>query len=518
MLKGLPERTDGQTRQDFETIVHAFKYAIENQPDKIALTCGKDQATFREYGHVAAHVAGFLKTRGIKKDNRIVICASVSINLPMIIFGVLAARAQITMINPNYREREITPLIEIAEPNLIFCDSNSLETFRNIKSVDKSMIININGPKNTWQDTDSTTLPTDLPKGEDGAVILFTGGTTGTSKGVPHNHFKVIAAIELIENRWPTNLGTDVLLNIPPIFHITGLYHGCFQPIFGYNTLILLTKFHPETVFEAINNQLVSVIIIGVPTAYAALLGHPGFNTVNFSSVKFAGSGGAPLADKIKTEWEDRTGVPALEGYGMTEGAPTCNNPLIGRRKSYSAGMPVACTDFRIVDVETGMKEMPIGKSGEITVKGPHIADKYYNNEEATSATFKNGWLHTGDVAFLDEDGYVFIVDRLKDMAIVSGFNVFPREIDEVLISHPKILEAATIGIPDDYRGEIIKAFISLRKGETLSEKELTRYCAKNLVKYKIPSIFEFAHDLPKTPVGKIDKRRLKQYKNDGNS
>ena len=138
--------------------------------------------------------------------------------------------------------------------------------------------------------------------------------------------------------------------------------------------------------------------------------------------------------------------------------------------------------------------------------------------EEATSATFKNGWLHTGDVAFLDEDGYVFIVDRLKDMAIVSGFNVFPREIDEVLILHPKILEAATIGIPDDYRGEIIKAFISPRKGETLPEKELTKYCAENLIKYKIPTIFEFAHDLPKNPLGKTDKRRLKEYKNDGNS
>ena len=232
---------------------------------------------------------------------------------------------------------------------------------------------------------------------------------------------------------------------------------------------------------------------------------------MNFTTVKFSGSGGAPLADKIKSEWEERTGIPALEGYGMTEGAPTCNNPLNGRRKSYSAGIPVACTDFKIVDIKTGTKEMPTGERGEIIIRGPHISDKYYNNEVATKETFRNGWLHTGDIAYLDDDGFVFIVDRLKDIVIVSGFNVFPREIDEILIGHPKVQEAATLGITDDYRGEIIKAFITLHKGENVKENELIKYCAEKLVKYKIPSVFEFTTNLPKTPVGKIDKRRLKQ-------
>jgi long-chain acyl-CoA synthetase len=183
---------------------------------------------------------------------------------------------------------------------------------------------------------------------------------------------------------------------------------------------------------------------------------------------------------------------------------------LVGERKSYSAGLPVACTEFRITSLEDGVTEMPTGERGEICVKGPHIAESYFNNEEATKESFRDGWLHTGDIAFLDEDGFVFVVDRVKDMAIVSGFNVFPREVDEVLVAHPKVLEAAAIGVPDDYRGEVIKAYVSVREGEDLSEKELLEYCIEKLVSYKIPAIIEFTDALPKTPVGKIDKKQLK--------
>jgi long-chain acyl-CoA synthetase len=510
LLEGLPQRTDGQTREDFETIVHAFQYAVENYPNTIAIRCGEDQASYLEYGEGVAAIAAFLTSQGIVKGERVAICASSSISLPMLIFGVLSAGAQATLINPNYTEREINPLLDISEPKLIFHDATSQAAIENASEGREIRLIDTAEPAENWQDKSVTSLPSALPRAEDGAIIMFTGGTTGVSKGVPHSHAKVIAAMQIQEDRWPTDIGTDIWLNVPPLFHITGLYHGCFQPIYGCNGTVLLPRFHPELVLEAIEKQGITTIIVGVPTAYAAMLGYPGLDDIDFSAVKYCGSGGAALADKIKTEWQTRTGVPALEGYGMTEGAPTCNNPYVGQRKSYSAGQPVACLDFRIVDLETGTKEMPIGESGEITVKGPHIADEYFNNEVATQAAFRDGWLHTGDVAYLDEDGFVFIVDRSKDMAIVSGYNVFPREIDEVLMAHPKILEAAAIGVPDDYRGEVIKAYVSVREGENLSEEELLAYCADNLVKYKIPAIIEFTDSLPKTPVGKIDKKRLK--------
>lgn len=510
MLEGLAPRTDGQAREDFETIVHAFKYAVEKNPDNVAIICGEDQATFREYGESAAGIAAFLESQGIKKGDRVAVCVGASINMPIIIFGVIAAGAQLTMINPLYTEREIPALLDITEPKLIFCDSNSIEALTKISETRELRLVDTSQPKEQWQDQSASDLPDDLPSAEDGAVIMFTGGTTGVSKGVPHSHAKVLAAMEVIEDRWCSNLETDVFLNVPPMFHITGLYHGCFQPVFGCCSTILLSRFHPKSVFDAINDHKASILIAGVPTTYNAMLGHPDFDKTDFSSVKFCGTGGAPLAHKIKAEWESRTGVPALEGYGMTEGAPTCNNPLVGERKSYSAGLPVACTEFRITSLEDGVTEMPTGERGEICVKGPHIAESYFNNEEATKESFRDGWLHTGDIAFLDEDGFVFVVDRVKDMAIVSGFNVFPREVDEVLVAHPKVLEAAAIGVPDDYRGEVIKAYVSVREGEDLSEKELLEYCIEKLVSYKIPAIIEFTDALPKTPVGKIDKKQLK--------
>ena len=201
MLKDLPERTDGHRRQNFETIVDAFKFSVETQSKKVAIICGENTATYQEYGKVASRVAGFLKTKGINPNDRIVICLSISIDLPMIIFGVLASRAQIIMINPYYKDREITALIDITEPALIFCDNDSLNTLQKIKPLNKSILININGPKSSWQNINSTSLPYDLPRGEDDAMIMFTGGTTGTSKGVPYNHSKIIAAIEIIEDR-----------------------------------------------------------------------------------------------------------------------------------------------------------------------------------------------------------------------------------------------------------------------------------------------------------------------------
>jgi long-chain acyl-CoA synthetase len=355
-----------------------------------------------------------------------------------------------------------------------------------------------------------TAWPDDLPGPDDPALLLFTGGTTGISKGVPHSHAGIRAAMEVSESGWSTDLDTEVFLTVPPLFHIVGLYHGVFQPVFGRSTAAYLPRFHPEEVFKVIRNWGVTVFVVGVPTAIVALMGHPDFDTVDFSTVKFCASGGAPVPEDTLKEWERRTGILTLEGYGMSEGAPTATNTLKGPRKPYSVGLPVAVAEFQIVDVETGEKEMAVGESGEIRVRGPHIAKSYFNNPDATVAAFRDGWLYTGDIAYKDQDGYVFIVDRAKDMALVSGFNVFPREIDEVLIAHPKVKEAAAIGIPDDYRGEVIKAFVAVKEGEILTEDELLDYCKDNLVKYKVPAFIEFVDDVPKTPVGKIDKKRLR--------
>jgi long-chain acyl-CoA synthetase len=510
MLEGLPKRTDGQAREDFQTLLHALAHAVERNPDLTALICGDQSATYREYGEAVAGVAARLKGLGVEKGDRVAVSAATSVIVPQLIFGVMAAGAQVAMMNPNYTTRELSLLFDITEPKAVYCDDLSAAALTPLAHKKNIPMLNISGDPGDWRDVEMTEWPVDLPGPNDLAVLLFTGGTTGISKGVPHSHASVIAAMEVVESGWSTDLDTELFLNVPPLFHIVGLYHGVFQPVYGRSTVAFLPRFHPEEVFKVLRNWGVTVIMIGVPTAFVALMSHPDFDTADFSTVKFCASGGAPVPKNTLKDWERRTDVPALEGYGMSEGAPTATNTLKRPCKPLSVGPPVDGSEFQIVDIETGEKEKGVGEPGEIRVRGPHIAKSYFNNPDATEAAFRSGWLYTGDIAYMDEDGYVFIIDRVKDMALVSGFNVFPREIDEVLMAHPKVKEAAAIGIPDDYRGEMIKAFVTVKEGESLSEGELLGYCKDNLVKYKIPAYIEFVDIVPKTPVGKIDKKRLK--------
>lgn len=495
---------------EFATIVDALIYAVEKRSDATAIIFEDKKVTYREYGRNVASIAAKLAGLGVNKSDRVAIAAATSSDVPQLVFGVMAAGGQAVMINPHYTAREVNPLLEISEPKFIFCDSNAKESVAPHADENNIGIIDISAGLENWLGSTTSEFPKELPKAEDQAIILFTGGTTGISKGVPHTHEEIIAAMDISEQTWPFDPENEVLLSVPPLFHIVGHYHSIFQPVYRRITVIFLSRFHPDEVFRAFENHPVTIFIIGVATAYSALMKHPDFDKVDFSGVKFVAGGGAPLAVKTREEWESRTGVPALEGYGMTEGAPFCSNSYKKPGRAMSAGRPLDGVEFQIVDVETGTKEMPLGESGEVRVRGPHITKGYYNNPEATEAAFRDGWLYTGDIAYLDEDNFVFIVDRSKDMALVSGFNVYPREIDELLIAHPKILEAAAVGVPDDYRGEVIKAYVVVRDGETLDEAEILKYCGDNLVKYKIPAIIEFLDALPKTPVGKIDKKQLK--------
>lgn len=506
----LAARTDGQDRDEFPTMAHVLKSVVGLAPDRVALVCEGREKTYAEYGAGAAGVAAKLAALGLKRGDRVVVSAAMSVDLPLLILGAMAGGYMPAMVNPNYTHREMEPLLDVAQPAAVFCDAISRDALAPLAKDKGAALLDISGDPADWCDTAVTELPDDLPEPEDGAVLLYTGGTTGISKGVPHTHAEIMAAQVISEDRFPTHLGAETVLNIAPLFHIVGLYHGLLQTLYGRNRLVLLPRFHPDLVYEALNAFPVTVAIIGAPTAYTALMHHPGFETTDFSAVKFCMSGGGPMPESTLTAWEKGTGSIVLEGYGMSEGAPATVNPINGPRKLKSAGIPVGGIDFEIVDVETGTKQMPVGEEGEIRFKGPHVTNGYFNNPEATKTALRDGWLYTGDIAYIDEDNFVFIVDRKKDMAIVSGFNVYPREIDEVLMAHPKVKEAASVGVPDDYRGEIIKAVVVAKDGEALTEDEMRDHCAANLVKYKVPAIIEFVDEVPKTPVGKIDKKRLR--------
>jgi long-chain acyl-CoA synthetase len=244
---------------------------------------------------------------------------------------------------------------------------------------------------------------------------------------------------------------------------------------------------------------------------YVGVLNHPKASQYNLTSIKGCFSGAAPLPIEVIKEFESKTGSQICEGYGLSETSPVATtNPFGGVTKVGSVGLPVPDTDIKIVDLIDGQKEMPMGESGEIIIKGPQVTSGYYKMPEETAIAIRDGWLYTGDIGKMDEDGYFYIVDRKKDMIIAGGYNIYPREIDEVLFEHPKILEACAVGIPDPYRGETVKAFVVLKPGETMTAEEVIKYCQEKLAKYKVPKMVEFMTSLPKSGVGKILRKELR--------
>jgi long-chain acyl-CoA synthetase len=245
---------------------------------------------------------------------------------------------------------------------------------------------------------------------------------------------------------------------------------------------------------------------------FIGLLNHPGFDKADLSSIKGCFSGSAPLPVEVIRDFEAKTGSTIVEGFGMTESSPVTHiNPFVGERKVGSIGLPISDTECRIVDLDDGKTDMPLGETGEVLLKGPQVMKGYWNKPEATAETLTDGWLHTGDIGKMDEDGYFYIVDRMKDMIISGGFNVYPRDIEEVFFEHPKVLEAAALGVPHPKRGEQVKVFVVLKEGETGTEEEFLSYCKDKLAAYKLPTMIEFRDDLPKTNVGKVLKKDLRE-------
>jgi long-chain acyl-CoA synthetase len=301
------------------------------------------------------------------------------------------------------------------------------------------------------------------------------------------------------------------LLGALPFFHVFGLSTAMNFCIYAGWGNILIPKPQPEPLLEAMSKFKPTFAPL-VPTMFIGLLNHPGFDKADLTSIKGCFSGSAPLPVEVIRDFEGKTGSTIVEGFGMTESSPVTHiNPFIGERKVGSIGLPISDTECRIVDLNDGETDMPLGESGELLVRGPQVMKGYWNNPEATAETLTDGWLHTGDIAKMDEDGYFYIVDRKKDMIISGGYNVYPRDIEEVFFEHPKVLEAAALGVPHPKRGEQVKVFVVLKEGETGTEEEFLAYCKDKLAAYKLPTMIEFRDDLPKTNVGKVLKKDLRE-------
>jgi long-chain acyl-CoA synthetase len=341
--------------------------------------------------------------------------------------------------------------------------------------------------------------------------LIFSGGTTGLPKGVEHDHQGLAVTMAQHCTAWPVEFGVERFLSVAPLFHIWGLGYAALAPIYARGTLVLVPKFEPEALLQAIDTHRITVFAGGPAPIYSSLMGSPGMQSVDFSSLKYCLTGGAPCPEELHRAWQAATGCRLLEGYGMSETGPMCLTPANRPSKLLSVGFPVAETEIQIVDIDTGSWLMPANEPGEIRARGPQFTRGYRRRPDETAQLIRDGWLYTGDIGYLDEAGHLFLIDRKKEMVIVGGYNVYPRQVDEVLMNHPKILEAATIGKPDARLGEVMVAFVVLKAGQQMTEEDFFEYCRDSMVKYKRPVEVTFMETLPRTGARKIDKRALRQ-------
>ena len=347
---------------------------------------------------------------------------------------------------------------------------------------------------------------------DDLAVLQYTGGTTGTPKGVMLSHRNLLANVVQLES-WVPDLrrGEERFLAILPFFHVFGMTVAMNLTLYTGCTAIIVPRFEVQEFLKLLKKTR-PTLFPGVPSIFVAMLADPNVRSYDLSSIWLCITGSAPMPLEVLRRFEELTGCIIIEGYGLSEASPVTHaNPIGAVRKVGSIGIALPDTDCRIVDLDLGVEEKPIGELGELLIRGPQVMQGYWKLPQETTDTLRDGWLYTGDIARMDEDGYVFIVDRKKDMIISCGYNIYPREIDEVLYEHPKVLDAVAIGVPDLYRGEMVKAYVVLKHGESATEEEIIQFSKARLAAYKVPRMVEFRQSLPKSMVGKVFRKELRQ-------
>lgn len=498
----------------YPTVVHMLADAAERAPQREALVCEGERVNYRGYLRCVSGFARELTEIG-SSGKRVVVVLGNSIDICIAMFAIHAARAQAVPLNPAYTERELRLIFEDAAPHaVIYADDKRtvIEAIADHLVIRHRVCIGGEGGRRltAWRDTADLTVPQPLPGPDELATLQYTGGTTGRSKGVNLKHGAVAINISQREALLPTRKEKERLLCVMPLFHVYAVAMCLHNMVYGRGTLVILPRYKPETVFEVLASEQIT-IFAGSPTLFTGLMTHQDFGQADFSKLYLSYSGSAALPEELLRRWEAATGAPVLEGYGQSETGPVVSfNPLDGPRKTGSVGIPLPATEVEIVDLVRGTEVLSPGEKGEIRVRGPQIMSSYRNLPKETAETLRDAWLYTGDIGEFDKDGYLYIRDRKKEMVKVSGFNVFPREIEEVLYLHPAVLEAAVVGVPDDYRGEAVKAFVTPRPGYNVTVEELTEHCKANLAKYKVPAFIGLVKELPKTGVGKIDKNRLR--------
>ena len=534
---------------DYETIplYEVLERAAANYPDRPAIVFNNWTVSYKKLKRLVDLASANLKKAGVKPGDRVAIMLP---NCPQTVisyWACLKLGAVVVMTNPLYMEKELVHHFNDSEArtlitlNLLWKRINGLRDKLRLKRIFVTSIADcLRFPLNflygiksrreyklepipydgnsilPWKNLLARTAieeahPVDPKK--DLAALQYTGGTTGVSKGVMLTHanlgYNAQQARAILHTIRDSG---EVMLGLLPFFHIYGLTVCVnFGTMIGA-TLVPMAKFVPLDVLKTIHKRRPTIFPCA-PSIFIALLQQKNLEKYDLSSVRYCVSGSAPMPVPVMEKFNSlSSGANIVEGFGLTEASPITHlNPLRGNSKNGSIGLPFPDTDAAIVDMEVGSVPLPPGKIGELVVRGPQVMQGYWNRPDETASVLRNGWLYTGDIAYMDEEGYFFIVDRKKDLIITGGYNVYPREIDEVLHEHPAVKEAVSVGIKHPTRGEIIKAYIVLKEGHTLTKTDVLAFCREKLANYKVPKQVEFREDLPKSIVGKVLRRVIRE-------
>ena len=495
------------------TVTQLLEEHAAQQGDKTFLFFRDEEITYQQLtDRMRALACGLIKI-GVEKGDNVCLLIPNRPEFMYSFFGVMRAGAVAVTINTLLKGDEITYIVNDCEAEAIIVAHDYLDLFRSIRkdcprikhvisTTDDDDVISLDQLLNT--PVDENLLPSITES--DHASIIYTSGTTGRPKGVILTHGNYIWDTKLM-NEAVKMTTEDRFVCILPLFHVNAQVVTTLAPLYAGASMVLMEKFSPKEFLPALE-RYGATAFSGVPTVYAILNNQADAEKYDLSKLRFCVCGGAPMTVGVFEEFEKKYKAYILEGYGLSEGTCASSaNPLGGKRKVGSIGLPYKGQPMKIFDDNDN--EVPPGTVGEIVVKGPNVMKGYYNNPEATADTLKNGWLHTGDLGYVDEDGYFFIVGRKKEMIIRGGENIYPKEIEEVVYRHPAIREATIVGLPDEVWGEEVAAFVVLRDRATLTEDDLIEYCKEHLADYKCPRKVFFVQDLPKTATGKIQKRKV---------
>ena len=496
-------------------ITEILKKTAERLPDKIAYYFNDRGTTFKELQDMSDACALGLQQKGLRKGDRVAIFTFNSLEFIIAWFGTVKLGAVVIPINIMLKARESKYILENAEVNALIVHQTQIDminTFLAELPFLKNIVVIGKEPAEFTSFTDLCALrpPQDLTVDcapDDTATMIYTSGTTGFPKGAMLTHGNLYSNVRGLIT--VLNLQEEtVRVSVTPFFHAMGLTVSILAVAMLGSTVVSQAKLDFVEFLKA-NEKYRATVVSGAPALHYLLVSDPRTDQYDLSLWKIAMSGSAPLPVEVIRKFEAKFGIPMVEAYGLTEVTTAAtSNPYDGVRKPGSVGLPLPELEVKIFDDQD--RDLPAGKIGEIVIRGPAVMKGYYNNPQATEETLKDGWLHTGDVGYQDEDGYLFIVDRKKDMIICSGYNVYPREIEELLHSHPAIHEAAVIGMPDPKRGEIPMAFVVTKPGETVSEDALIQFCRDNLASYKVIKAVKFIEALPRNPNQKVLKRELR--------